>query len=86
MATFLVNYDLVGKEEDYTELIAALKKDGAVKVLYSEWLVRNTGSAGDVAKRYLAHLDSNDRLFVCDVNDWGYKRILNQEAAKKLLP
>ena len=86
MATFLVSYDLVGKEEDYTELLAALRSDEAVRILYSEWLVRANGDAGSVAKRYVRYLDANDRIFACGVSDWAYDRILNEQKSRPLLP
>lgn len=87
LKTFLVSYDLnrPNGEKAYPELIAALKRDGAVKVLYSEWLVKSDGNAAFVRDHYLAHMDDNDSIFVCDVNDWASKNIMNRAEALEIL-
>jgi hypothetical protein len=86
---YLVSYDLMrGGESVYPALIAALRQDGGVRILRSQWLVRMTGSALDVLRRYLPHLDSNDRMFVSEVNgNSAYLRIENKDdAATKMFP
>ncbi len=65
---YLISYDLIKPEKDYPSLTGALERDGAIRILYSEWLVRlNISDAIDVAKRYLAYMDQNDSLFVVEV-------------------
>lgn len=88
MATFLVSYDLnrPNGENAYPNLITALVRDGAVRVLYSEWLVRSNGTGAAVRDRYMAHMDANDGIFVTAVSDWAYSNIQNQQAAQQLLP
>ena len=83
---YLISYDLIGKgEDDYPQLIEALKKDGAVRILYSEWLVQSNDRAVGVASRYAKLLDNNDRLFVCEVTqNSAYLRLQNEESAKKV--
>ena len=40
MALFLVSYDINHKNEnEYPNLWASLKKWGAIKILYSEWII-----------------------------------------------
>lgn len=87
MTTFLVSYDLNRPNGDnaYPNLINALKRDGAVKILYSEWLVRMDATGAQVRDRYLAHMDANDSIFVTAVSNWAYKGIMNADAADGLL-
>jgi hypothetical protein len=84
---FLVSYDLnrPRAEDAYPDLINALKRDGAVKVLYSEWLVQSTGPAVAVANRYLVHIDRNDSLFVCEVHDAAWFNLMNPVPATGML-
>ena len=86
MATYLISYDIVRSPSEYPELWAQFDSDGAVKILLSEYLISTNESAGDLANRYLRHLDDNDRLFVCTANNWAYRMIKNETAAKRLLP
>jgi hypothetical protein len=81
---YLVSYDLLhAKEEDYPELLTALRADGAVRILYSEWLVMSTGQAIDVAKRYQQHIHVDDRLFVCEVTrNSAQSNLQNAQSAK----
>lgn len=50
MALFLVSYDINHKNEnEYPELWASLRKWGATKILYSEWVVAgDAGAAGGI--------------------------------------
>jgi CRISPR/Cas system-associated endoribonuclease Cas2 len=78
---YLISYDLNRPRggDDYPDLIAALKRDGAVRILYSEWLVESVQRAEAVANRYLAHMDGNDSIFVCEVTtNSAYKRLMNE--------
>ena len=84
--THLISYDLVGKDEDYPRLWAALRNDGAVKILYSEWLISTTENAAQLRDRYKQHIDGNDRLFVCAIDDWASFNIMNRDQALILLP
>jgi|HubBroStandDraft_6_1064221.scaffolds.fasta_scaffold269872_3 hypothetical protein len=82
---YLVSYDLLhAQEKDYPELLNALRADGAVRILYSEWLVESSRPAIDVANRYQQHIHVNDRLFVCEVTqNCAYYNIQNEQAAEK---
>jgi hypothetical protein len=88
VATYLVSYDLnrPNGENAYPNLINALVRDGAVRILYSEWLVPSNQNGGAVRDRYLQHMDSNDGIFVTAVTDWAFANIQSQQAAQKLLP
>jgi hypothetical protein len=86
---YLVSYDLLhAKEEDYPELLTALRSDGAIRILYSEWLVRSDRPALEVANRYQQHIHVSDRLLVCEVtHNTAFHNLQSLEAAKvKMFP
>ena len=66
---YLISYDLnrPNGESAYPNLIHALRQAGAVRILYSEWLLQSSAGAVDVANKFLAHMDSNDGIFVTEV-------------------
>jgi hypothetical protein len=74
MALYLISYDLIKPEKDYPDLLAALRKMGAKKVLYSEWMLDSDTSITDLfdAVRTDGKLDANDKLLVVEVSNWTY--------------
>jgi shikimate 5-dehydrogenase len=64
MKTYLISYDLDKPGQNYEKLIARLKEIGAVKALYSEWIIRNTVSAKDIRDDLNRFIDGNDMLLV----------------------
>jgi hypothetical protein len=69
MALYLISYDIAEKNHDYQSLwdrLAALK---AVKILYSEWLLKqpDTNVALDLANDLAKHIMSGDSLLVQEV-------------------
>lgn len=86
MACYLVTYDLDKPGQAYSPLISALEKAGAVRILFSAWLLSSTETGAQVRERYNKHLDSSDRIFVTTVSGWAFRNIMNQDAAKRLLP
>lgn len=84
--TFLLTYDLNRPGQNYPGLTTALEQAGAVRILYSTWLVASNESALQLINRYQAHLDANDRVFACAVGNWAYNNIMNVGAATRLLP
>lgn len=89
MALYLVSYDIAEKDAfEYQKLWDRLEEMGAVKILYSEWLV--TGSVGTASTIYgqIAPCTQNkDRLLVQEVTSdatWD-KLLISDEAFKKLL-
>jgi hypothetical protein len=76
-----ISYDLNAPEHvnDYKRLAAALKEIGAQKALFSQWIVRRTGTSAAGLRDYIwQFMDSNDRLFVVclDSNDWGGRNLM----------
>jgi hypothetical protein len=84
--TYLLTYDLDKPGQNYTNLINALTSAGAVRILLSTWLVPTTESSVQIRDRYLRYLDANDRLFVTQVHMWAYSNVMNDLAAKRILP
>ena len=83
---YLISYDLNGKDDDYPTLWGALRSDGAIRILFSEWLMSSNESALQVANRYARHLDANDRLFVSEVTqNCAYLNLQNQPQAQQFL-
>lgn len=76
---YLISYDLNKPEKDYPTLIDALERDGAVKILWSEWLVNRSEDATGVGGRYAAYMDSNDSLFVTEVTkNTAWMNVMNE--------
>jgi hypothetical protein len=79
MALFLVSYDINHKNEDeYPDLWALLKKWGAVKILYSEWVISGpAGSAIGIYNELSPAIKQNDRLLVQEIGkDCAWDRLL----------
>lgn len=71
MKKYLVSYDLDKPGQDYTALIDELNRLGATKVLYSEWILRNTSSASDIRDHLMKFIDRNDKLLVVALTGLG---------------
>jgi acyl-CoA synthetase (NDP forming) len=61
---YWVGYDLDKPGQDYTDLINALQKLGAKRVMYSDWLVSSQMSAVQLRDYLRTFMDSNDRIVV----------------------
>jgi RNase P/RNase MRP subunit p30 len=61
---YLISYDLDKPGKDYHRLIKELERLGALKVLYSEWILRTTNSASEVRDYLKTFTDSNDMLLI----------------------
>ncbi len=65
---YLISYDLTKKPEtEYEDLIAHVKQNGAVRILYSEWLMASNQNAGDLLEGILPHVFENDKVWVVEV-------------------
>jgi len=64
MKPFLISYDLDKPGQNYENLIARLKQLGAVKVLFSEWVLKSTASAVALRNDLQLYIDGNDMLLV----------------------
>jgi hypothetical protein len=89
MALYLVSYDISEKDAfEYRPLWGLLKSMGAVKILYSEWVVK--GAVGDASAIYarIAPLTQlKDRLLVQELTkdaQWD-KLLITDDAFRQLL-
>lgn len=75
MKTYLVGYDLNRPEQNYTDLIDAIKELGLWwHCLDSTWIVKTNQSASDIRDSLRRHIDSNDELLVASLTGesaWG---------------
>lgn len=89
VTTYLISYDLnrPNGESAYPNLLNALRAAGATRILYSEWVLRsNTGDAKAMADAFLAHMDSNDGIFVTEVTtNTAWRTLQNEGTASPIL-
>jgi hypothetical protein len=64
MRAYLVSYDLDKPGQDYHPLIQELKRMGAIRVLYSEWVLKSDLTAKEIRDHLWPSIDSNDMLLV----------------------
>lgn len=65
MATYIISYDLKKPGQNYEKLHEAIKSYGTwAKINESLWAVVTASTAVEIRDKLLAHIDSNDRLFV----------------------
>jgi hypothetical protein len=82
----LISYDISDKtKSDDKAVIALLKQMGAVRCLYSEWLLIDGGTAEAVAETVMTELSSDDGLLVVTVNGWASFNLRNSTASLEIL-
>lgn len=65
MSSFIISYDLIAPNKDYTALYEAIKTYGTYsKVNESLWVINSNRSSIDILNYLSNYIDSNDRLFV----------------------
>lgn len=64
MKPYLVSYDLDKPGQQYHPLIKELESMGALRVLYSEWILKSDWSAVELRNHLQALIDGNDKLLV----------------------
>lgn len=69
MALYLISYDINEKDAfEYQGLWDKLKQLGAVRILYSEWvIVENTGRASTIYQEVAPKTQKKDRLLVQEI-------------------
>jgi len=64
MALYLISYDIAEKDAfEYGPLWEKLKEMGAVRILYSEWIIRGH-SANDIYNELASLVQPKDRLLI----------------------
>jgi hypothetical protein len=90
MALYLVSYDIADKNHDYQSLLDELHDLKATRILYSEWAVPYSGTAGELVRLLQTHIEKGDKLLACElfntsgIISWNKLRITS-EAFKKIL-
>ena len=88
MALYLISYDINVKDAfEYDDLWSHLKSIGAVRILFSEWVVRSDrASAGAIYKRIAPLIQDKDRLLIQEITvdaSWD-KLLISDDAFQKL--
>ena len=64
MAKYLVSYDLDKPGQDYPRIIRELERLGAIRILYSEWILQTAWTAMQLCTHLQSFIDGNDMLLV----------------------
>lgn len=64
MQAYLVSYDLDKPGQDYSKLTNELERLGAIRILYSEWIMKNEADAVAIRDHLRGFIDANDMLLV----------------------
>jgi len=68
MAVYLVTYDgAIPGPDGPQELLAELRKIGAVRLQLSVWLLDVAETAAQVRDAFKSYMDPNDRIFVVEI-------------------
>jgi hypothetical protein len=80
MPLYLASYDLLHHKEmaDYERLIAELRRLGAQKVLFSDWVLRSQSTAVQIRDHLLQFMHADDRLLVAEISttNWASWKLL----------
>lgn len=79
MPLYLVSYDLLNRATfgDYEDLIAALRRIGAQRVLLSQWVLRNNATSEQIRGYLTPHMHAADRILVCEMTaNWASRGAL----------
>jgi hypothetical protein len=89
MALYLISYDIASYDKDeYPELWAKLRELGAVKILYSEWVLTDEdGQATTIYNEIAPCIKLNDKLLVQEMaRDAHWDKLkISDDAFQKLL-
>jgi hypothetical protein len=81
MSNYLISYDLKKPVKEYADLIAELTHLGAVKCLYSEWLLETDADALHIVNHLLKFMDGDDQLLVLELgSDAAFSSTLRASA------
>jgi len=85
MKTYLIGYDLDKPGQDYSNLIAAIKKFGTWwHQLDSTWIVKSDLNSEEIRDYLVPHIDKNDKLLVVKLSGEGAWFGFNTEGSKWL--
>lgn len=85
MKTYLVGYDLNRPEQNYTDLIAALRNyPNWWHHLDSTWIIKTSDSAATIRDSLSRFIDANDELLVVALTGESAWRGFNDEGSRWL--
>ena len=65
MNSYIISYDLMAPNKDYSSLISAIKSYGTyAKVLESCWIIKSNDTSSTIRVYLSSYMDSNDRIFI----------------------
>jgi hypothetical protein len=89
MALYLISYDIASNDrEEYPKLWETLEELGAVKILYSEWvLIEEVGKATAIYNEIAPCVRPSDRLLVQELTKDAHwdKLLISDESFQRLL-
>lgn len=69
MNNYIISYDLIAPNKDYSELYNAIRNYGTfAHVLDSVWIVNSSSNSSDIRNNLKSYVDSNDQIFVAKLN------------------
>lgn len=83
MRTHLITYTLYAPEQNYSDLIKAIKRyRGWCRLMPATWQIRTSETPGQVRDKLKRHISSNDKLYVVDVTgqSWAAYNLANDAA------
>lgn len=79
---YLVSYDLNNPGQNYDCLIACIQAYGScANINRSCWAIETHQTAAQIRNNLTQHLDSNDTLFVCEIQSWASLNLKKNTAA-----
>jgi hypothetical protein len=89
MALYLISYDIAEKDAfEYDGLWARLKELGAIKILYSEWVIAGEATAAERIYNSIAPtIQMKDRLLVQEIGGTAFwdKLLISDDGFKDIL-
>jgi hypothetical protein len=87
MSAFWVSYDLDKPGQDYKDLIDALQKLGAKRIMFSDWLVNSNYTSEQLRNHLAQFMDGNDRILVAGLTGVAAWRnlMISPDAVKQIL-
>lgn len=65
MNSYIISYDLIAPNKDYSSLTSAIKDYGTyAHIVESVWIVKSSSSSSEIRDNLKSYMDSDDKLFV----------------------
>lgn len=80
MAKYLINYDLRKPGRNYDDLYKTLNSYSNIHPMESFWIIKSSNSTSYIRDELKTKIDSNDKLFVSELNGWASFYLTQTEA------